>query len=188
MLKFQHFGHLMRTADSLEKTLMLGKIEGKRRRGQQSIRWLDSIIDSMDKNLNKLREIVKDRETCHRVKKSQTQLSNQTTKQLGHDEHLKHAVEGTMARTLLGKGLELYSLMAMYPTLSLWAQEACCLPLGLTHCWITPSTSLPFVEIRVYPAEDCLLLWLSVALSKGPKSSTWPPWFSLRLCLFFPAF
>ena len=62
MLKLQYFGHLMRRADSLEKTLMLGKIEGRRRRGQQRMRWLDSIIHSMDMNLNKLQETVKDRE------------------------------------------------------------------------------------------------------------------------------
>ena len=62
-LKLQYFGHLMWRADSPEKTLMLGKIEGKRRRGQQIIRWLDSIADSMDINLSKLWEIVKDRET-----------------------------------------------------------------------------------------------------------------------------
>ena len=60
-LKLQYFGHLMRTADSLEKTLMLGKIEGRRRRGQQRMRWLDSTTDSMDTNVSKLWEIVEDR-------------------------------------------------------------------------------------------------------------------------------
>ena len=75
-LKIQCFGHLMRRADSLEQTLMLGKLEGKRRRGQQEMRWLDSITDSLAMSLSKLREIVKDREawraTVHGVKKSQT--------------------------------------------------------------------------------------------------------------------
>ena len=87
MLKFQHFSHLMRRANSIEKTLMLGKIEGKRKRGWQRMRWFDSIPDSMDMSLSRLQEMVKDRESwraaVHGVTESNTTEQQQQTLKMG---------------------------------------------------------------------------------------------------------
>ena len=110
-LEVQYFGHLMRTADSLEKTLMLGKIEYMRRRGWQRIRWLDGITDSMDKSLGKLWELVTDRKAwcaaVHGVAKSQTRLSNWT--ELNWTEDLQKRVH----RCFVPSGLNCWGLTRM---------------------------------------------------------------------------
>ena len=118
MLKLQYFGHLMWKTDSLEKTLILGKIEGRRKRGQQRSRWLDGIIDSMDTSLSKLQEMVKNRETWHAavhgVTKNQTWLSNWTTA----------------------------FLLWVQSTWTLWVQSQICLSVGLS-LWILKEDLFP---------------------------------------------
>ena len=138
-LKLQYFGHLMQRANSLEKILMLRKIEGKRRRGQLRVKWLDGITYSMDINLSKIQEVVKDREAghaaVHGVLKSQTQLSNWTTAIL-------------FATPPLNIAINLLSKSCYIETLCFWGQEPSVSPFGWQSNKVILSTSPKTLSLR----------------------------------------
>ena len=167
MLKFQYFGHLMRGADSLEKTLMLGKIEGRRRRGWQRMRWPDGSIDSMDISLSRLWETVMNREArcaaVHRVTKSQTQLSNWTTT---HPSrlfcwHSQAQVSSSSQTGWPAVGRHQPPSSAATPSLMLWGRTLSASH-SPKHIWTAPSCgTFPQLTNRRWPPGPYTALPLS---------------------------
>ena len=189
-LKLQYFGHLMRRTDSSEKTLMLGKIEGRRRRGQQRMRWLDGITDSMDMGLGGLRQLVMDREAwcaeVHGVTKSQTQLSNWT--ELNWTERFTEG-EGRLVNILfrhcciMGDFPNLFLSSSFLPALG-WIR---CRPLSFCNLvflsFIVPDCLLSFTLLLLAALDLCC--WaggrFSVVIASGGYSALQCMSVSLRL-------
>ena len=150
-LKLQYFGHLMQRADSLGKTLILGKIEGKRQRGQQRMRWLDGTIKSMDMNLSKFRKLVKDRETCCGVAKSQTWLSDWATA----TKHKWSQANGGQQFSQFSSVAQL--CLTLRPHESQHARPPCPSPTPGVHSDSRPSSQWchPAISSSVVPFSSC---------------------------------
>ena len=159
MLKLQYFGYLMQRADSLKKTLMLGKTEGKRRRGWQRMKWLDGIIDSVLMNLSKLKEIVKDREAwcaaVHGVTKSQTRLSDWRTKTT--ISHLKVFTFNHISKVSF----------AIYGNIFTSFEHLCCVYAQSWWLFATPYAISPPGSSVHGISQAGMMEWVAISFSRG---------------------